>query len=43
VAFAAFGMKYVFDYRITERGLYILLARLIPLKVNAPGPDRVLT
>jgi hypothetical protein len=33
VAFAAFGMKYVFDYRITERGLYILLARLIPLKV----------
>jgi hypothetical protein len=33
LAFAAFGMKYVFDYKITDRGLYILVARLVPLKV----------
>ncbi len=33
VAFATFGLKYVFDYRITERGLYLLLARRMPLKV----------
>jgi hypothetical protein len=33
LAFLAFGMKYVFDYRVTERGLYLVLARVLPLKL----------
>jgi hypothetical protein len=33
VVFLAFGMKYVFDYRVTERGLYLVLARVLPLKL----------
>lgn len=33
LGFPAFGMKYLFEYRVTERGLYILLARVLPIRV----------
>ena len=30
---AAFGLKYIFDYRLTERGLYVVILRLVPVKI----------
>jgi hypothetical protein len=33
LGFAAFGLKFVFEYRVTERGLYILLGRVSPIRV----------
>ncbi len=33
VALALFGASYLFDYRLTDRGLYVVVVRLIPVKV----------
>lgn len=33
LALAVFGARYLFDYRLSERGLYVVVLRWVPVKV----------